>query len=149
MSDVKSPITYKKVPTRSRLKFLPTLVANNMRVMLVYECSVFDKMTASTAGTETPYQGGKWDFLEFENGAKAMVLSGDYDKVLQANQQLNYYSGSMSQFALSIAINMMICSQLSFATRGMTQTNLAENYHKLRAVASELPDAVEIFGFLD
>lgn len=145
MSEVDIPIPYTKVPTRSRMRFLPNLVAGNMAAMVHFESQVFTMMGKS----DPNYGGGSWDFIEFENGAKAMVLSGDYDRKVEVIEQPNYYSGTMSQFALSVAISLCVSSRLSFVTRGQTQKNLVENYHKLREVAGNLPDGVEIFGYID
>jgi hypothetical protein len=150
MSDVKvEAIPYKVVPESKREKFIPNLVANNFKALMHFDAMVFNQMDNATEGTENEYTGGMWDFLEFENGAKAMVLSGDYNKVMQVAPQQNYYSGSMSQLSLCIAINICVCSRLSFAVAGAAQHNLAENYHLLREVADTLPDGVEIFGFID
>lgn len=142
---LETPIPFKLVPNRSRMRFLPTLVAGHMAAMLNFESQVFTMMGKS----DPNYSGGSWDFIEFENGAKAMVLAGDYDRQIGVIEQPNYYSGTMSQFALSVAISLCVSSRLSFVTRGQTQKNLVENYHKLREVAGNLPDGVEIFGYID
>lgn len=144
MSEVDATIPFKLVPNRSRMRFLPTLVAGHMAAMLHYENQVFSLM-----GKSNPeYRGGSWDFIEFDNGAKAMVLR-DHDKQIEVIEQPNYYSGTMSQFALCIAVNLCVSSRLSFVTQGQTQKNLANNYHLLREVAAGLPDGREIFGYID
>jgi hypothetical protein len=142
-------MTFKVVPDKQREKFIPELVGMNMKALMNFEAMIFNHMDNATKGTENEYKGGMWDFIVFENGAKAMVLSGDYTKVLQVAEQQNYYRGSMSQLSLCIALNLCVCSRLSFAVGQPAAQLLADNFHLLREVADTLEDGAEIFGFID
>lgn len=116
------------VADRFRSEFIPNLVAQNPQATLAYENAVYAFMRKFT----DYYKGGHWEFIEFENGAKAMIF--DHGEIVMCHNHDNYYDGGMSIRALSMACNLMACSHLSFMTTGQTQDRLAENYHLLREV---------------
>ncbi len=119
------------IADRFRPNFIPDLVAHNPKAMLQYEAAVYNFMNQFTDA----YNGGHWEFIEFENGAKAMIF--DHPEIVMCHNHDNYYEGGMSLRALSMACNLMACSHLSFQTSGQTQDNLAQNYHLLRDVIFE------------
>jgi len=134
---------FKQVKEKNRMRFLPTLAG---AAHPTFERFVMDTM----ANANPAYKGGYWDFIEFPNGAKAMILPGESKSKIQIRQQANGFSGSMSPTSLSIALNISACSYLSFHTVGPTQRALSKNYHLLReTLDSELFDTKEIFRFLD
>jgi hypothetical protein len=135
------------VPERLRPTFIPNLLANNLKALLNFENLIYQFMNKFTE----EYNGGYWEFVTFENGAKAMILN--YEKVVPCNHEENYFSGEMSFRSLSLACNLMVCSHMSFMTFGQTQENLGNNYHLLRDVSFEhewfKAEAGQIWALLD
>lgn len=119
------------IAEKDRPNFLPTLVANNLMAMMAYEGMVFSTMSKFTKA----YNGGMWDFVEFEGGGKAMILPQTF--VVACHNHDNYFEGKMSIRSLSLACNLMVASHLSFQVTGQCQDNLSENYHLLREVSFE------------
>lgn len=142
-------IGYRIVESDERADFIPNLVKGNIKALMNYENIVYHRMTMATEGTENEYAGGMWQFIEFDNGAKAMVWDEPFDKVLTINEQMNYFCKPMTVLNLCIAINICACSDLAFAIHGAAQESLVDNYHKLREVADTLPGGDTIFGFID
>lgn len=116
------------VADRFRTGFIPNLVDHNPQATMAYENAVYAFMQKFT----DQYKGGHWEFIEFENGAKAMIF--DHDQIVICQNPDNYYEGGMSLRALSMACNLMACSHLSFRTTGWTHDRLVKNYHLLREV---------------
>lgn len=135
------------VPDHLRTAFIPNLLANNLRALLQFENLIYQFMNKFTK----EYNGGRWEFVTFENGGKAMIF--DFENVVPVENVDNYYSGQMSLRALSLASNMMVCSHMSFLTFGKTQENLSANYHFLRDVLCQHPwfepEAGQVFALLD
>lgn len=96
------------------------------------------------------YRGGYWEFIEFTNGAKAMVMTFPSDKTMvQIPPQQNYFEGTMSLYALSLALNMVACSHISFVTNKEVQEHLSQNFQRLQEAVSEIPEYRTVMSFLD
>lgn len=119
------------VPDRLRPTFIPQFLAQDFKALLNFENLIYQFMNKFTP----EYHDAMWDFVTFENGAKAMVLN--VEKVVPCENVDNYFSGEMSLRSLSLACNLMVCSHMSFMTFGQTQENLSNNYHLLRDVSFE------------
>ena len=144
------------VKQEDRLDFFPKLVAMDMVTLMMFENSLYAAISEATDS----YAGGMWEFIIFENGAMAAVLldteetefelNKDFDcgTTVQVNLQQNYYGGRMSLFSLSLAVNMLQCSRLSF-TKRKSAIALGTNYHLLREALHEYPEYSEIHSFLD
>jgi hypothetical protein len=52
-------------------------------------------------------------------------------------------------FALSFAVNLALCSNFSFLTKGKTSHKLANNYHLLYEAIAEFKEVGAIAGYLD
>lgn len=118
---------YKTMPEGT---FLPTLLGYHMQAMSMFESNMFSLMDRNNED----YNGGNWNCVEFENGAMAMLF-GDMETMVEVPEQQNYFSGAMSELALSMALNMLLCSQFSFTLeRNFPETSelVAKNYHLLR-----------------
>ena len=143
-----TPASFTVTPEDQRLDFLPDLVAGNIKALTSYEHGIYNMMHNTTNGA---YSGGYWEFITFSNGAKAMII--DDNQKVEVMQPSNGYQGEMTLKALSLAINAMMCSLLSFSTEGATQAELANNYHNLMDMISQCPpfnsEAGEIWAFLD
>lgn len=135
-------ITARKVDSKERLNFLSRNL-NNPAIALDFEQYAF----RLTEKTTKEYQGGMWDFYEYDNGAWAMLL--DDKTIVTAECYDNYYRGEMTLNAVSLATNLKLCSILSFQTTGETQERLASNYHLLREVVFEHPESAEILALID
>ena len=55
----------------------------------------------------------------------------------------------MSLFSLSLAVNLMRCSQFSFSVGEVASDKLANNYHLLREAICDSPEYGDIHSFLD
>lgn len=130
-----------------RSEFLPNFLMNNTLAIIKFEALVYDYTRSSTP----EYNGGYWEFVEFENGAKA-ILFNDSKKVPCSNDG-NWFEGEMSLLALSLASNLMACSHMSFVTQGDLQQRVSDNFYLLREVASEhewfKSEAPSIFAIID
>lgn len=116
------------VADRFRSEFIPNLVGQNPQAIMAYENAIYAFMRKFT----DQYKGGHWEFIEFENGAKAMIF--DHSEIVLCHNPDNYYEGAMSLRALSMACNLMACSHLGFWAIGWTYDRRAKNYHLLREV---------------
>lgn len=136
---------YRTLNELERPYFLTGLNAGKVMAGVRFEGSIFDLM-----GRNDPnYVGGLWEFIQYENGAKAIVLGTVDDFKIKVPPQMNYWEGEMSPFALSIALNMTLCSYMSFEG-GIVGESLGNNYHLLReTLDDECMEAGAIFGFLD
>lgn len=114
-------IPARKFPTRERMKFLPKLAGP---LMMQFEAHLFKLMDEHSNGA---YKGGYWEMYEFPNGALMMVYE-DLTPV-KVTQPANYFEGEMSLLVLSMALNLHLCSNLSFHPRA--PQSLGQNYHLL------------------
>ena len=141
-------IAYSVVPDQDRLDFIPALCSMNMSALMRFEAVMYSQMEQATEESEVPYRGGYYDFREYENGAKALIL--DSDAEYQVVCATNMYRGMLSAEALSLACTMAACSHLSFAFEGdAAGASFTKNYHLLREVAGSHPEGGQIFSFLD
>ncbi len=120
-SEVSIQIPARKYTTRERLRFLPKLAGP---LMMQFEAMLFHLMGEYSNGA---YNGGFWQMYEFPNGALMMVYE-DLTPV-QVTQPSNYFEGEMSMLVLSMALNLHLCSNLSFNPKA--PATLGQNYHLL------------------
>lgn len=150
------------VKPEEREEFIPNLVAMNMRLLLAFENLWCSKMGNATK----EYKGGMLQFVEFENGAKSIMVGlpdggigtewREFNEVITEETPkvpvtcvTNYYEGKMSLAALSLACTAAVCSMLSFSGDNAGARAVAENYHKLVEVFPSSVDLGEIYKFLD
>lgn len=131
-------ITRKQYPESKRLDFLPVFVG---KYDLAYESMVFDNLSEASNGQ---YTGGYWEFYTLSNGGFYMELR--QTEALQMECIGNYYTGTMSAQAASIAVNL--CVQNAFAWQVDAEKHSA-HFHQLRDYASQHKEASAIFGFID
>ncbi len=145
VEDVVKPIGFRIVRHAERKKFLIDLCGGNIMASLEYENRIFGRMHRTTPN----YGGGGWHFVEFENGARAMVFKDELDKLYPIHPQANFFEKPMSLLNLCVALNICVCSDMAWNTPNHTAQLLSRNYHLLREVADTLPDGQTIFGFID
>lgn len=139
------PIGFRIVRHAERNKFLIDLCGGNIAASMMYETRIFNRMSRTTPA----YHGGGWHFVEFENGARAMVLKDELDKLWEIAPQANYFERPMTLLNLCVALNICVSSDMAWNTPNHTAQLLSRNYHLLREVADTLPDGETIFGFID
>ncbi|WP_027252012.1 antirestriction protein [Photobacterium halotolerans] len=125
-----------------RPAFLPKIVSGSYQLMLLLENSVY----ALTEKYDPTYQGGYWEYLTAENGARWMQAPEPEIMVHVVNPD-NWFDGEMSRGALSIGVMLIVCSHLSFKAPGCK--SIVKNFHALREVASSHPESDAIFGLID
>lgn len=118
-----TPIQFpaRKFNAKERLSFLPKLAGP---LMMQFEAAMYVNMTQFT---NNQYNGGYWQMYEFPNGALMMVFE-DLTPV-HVTQPSNYYEGTMSMLVLSMALNLHLCSNMSFHPKA--PKTMANNYHLL------------------
>ncbi len=126
------------VPESKRLSILPQLFG--MRLMMLGENAVYNQMGAMCQ----QYGGGLWDYYALPNGAHYMVPTGS--KQYELNWDLNGFSGVVSADAAGLIMTLMALSFMSFRDRTDT---CAENFHKIRDLLDEHPEAALIFRAID
>jgi len=131
-------ITKTQVPESERLEFLPRFVG---KYFTNYESMVFDKLREASNGK---YTGGYWEFYTLSNGGFYMELC--QDEPLEMECIDNYYNGTMSAQAASIAVNL--CVQNAFAWQVDAEKH-SEHFYQLRTYASQHEEAAQIFAFID
>jgi hypothetical protein len=78
----------------------------------------------------------------FPNRAFAMILDGN--ATIKATGGEHNYKGQMSEYALSLAVNIVLSAILTFELTGEPRDLLADNYYNLLQVAEKHPEAAEI-----
>lgn len=132
-------ITKKQVPENKRLdEFLPAFVGKHF---MFYEKMVFDKLYEASNGQ---YQSGYWEYYNLSNGGFYMELVQEDDINMLCFD--NYYRGTMSAQAASIAINLVV--QNAFAWQ-VDADKHSEHFYQLRDFASQHEEAAQIFAFID
>ena len=126
-----------QVAENERLGFLPKFCGKHF---MQYENAIYSLMDRAS----TDYSGGLWQFYTLSNGGFFMAL--DQDSNLRMEWEDNYYQGTMSAEAASIAVNLMALSHLSCQ---LSSENLGEHFHELRAFALDHKEAGQIFSFID
>lgn len=130
-------ITKTEVSIEQRLNFLPKFCGENF---MQYEGLVYSLMDRAS----TDYSGGLWEFYTLSNGGFFMAI--DQEQSLKMEWADNYYQGTMSAEAGSIAINLMALSHLSCH---LSSAKLSEHFHQLREFALDHKEAGQIFAFID
>lgn len=122
----------------SRLEFLPSLfgVAFCVKVEL-YAYHVAEQLCAA-------YHGGYWEFYATDNGSGYMVPR-DMPETLDVAWADNYYSGKMSRDAFGLTVMVFAVNHLLNAGN----LRLQAQHTKLMELASQHPEAGEIYGALD
>lgn len=121
-----------------RLNILPKLFGE--RLMILGENAVYNQMSAMCS----EYGGGFWNYYELPNGAYYMVPTGS--EKYEMSWELNWFSGVVSADAAGLIVTLVALSQMSFRDR----TDIcAENFHKLRDLLDEHPEASLIFRAID
>ncbi len=131
-------ITKNQVSENERLEFLPSFVGKHF---MAYESMIYDRLREASNGQ---YTGGYWEFYTLSNGGFYMELM--QDEVLNMECVGNYFSGTMSAEAASIAINLVV--QNAFAWQ-VDADKHSENFYQLRDFALEHEEAAQIFAFID
>ncbi|NOR70852.1 MAG: antirestriction protein [Methylomarinum sp.] len=132
-------ITRTKYPENKRFEFLTTFIGRWNCV--AYENMAFDKLREASNGQ---YHGGYWEFYTLSNGGFYMELK--QDEALNMECVGNYYQGTMSEEAASIAINLVV--QNAFAWQVDAEKH-SEHFYQLRDFASQHEEAAQIFAFID
>lgn len=114
-------IPARKLNAKERLAFLPKLAGP---LMMQFEAALYVNMTQFSKGA---YNGGYWEMYEFPNGALMMVYE-NLTKV-PVSQPSNYYEGTMTLLVLSMALNLHLCSNMSFHPKA--PRTMGTNYHLL------------------
>jgi len=130
-------ITKTLVDENKRLDFLPKYCGKHF---MHYETAVYSLMDRASAD----YSGGLWQFYTLSNGGFFMAL--DQEGSLKMAWADNYYQGTMSAEAASIAVNLMALSHLSCQ---LPSEKLGEHFHQLREFALDHAEAGQIFAFID
>lgn len=131
-------ITRKQCPESKRLDFLPAFVGKHY---LAYESMIFDKLREASNGQ---YNGGYWEFYTLSNGGFYMELR--QDEALKMECIGNYYNGTMSAEAASIAVNL--CVQNAFAWQVDAEKHSA-HFDQLRDYAIQHNEAAQIMAYID
>lgn len=120
---------YKVIAEENRIDFLP----EHYTKYFDFEQLVYRLMNQWAED----YDGGYYEFREYENGAAMMVLVTEgITEVINAE---NWYQGEMSWEALSMAANAMALNWLG----------MYEGYLKVMDVINEHPERGEIWKILD
>ena len=130
--------------------FLVQLACGNVLKSIEYENALFSLYQRN----DDEYTGGLWTMMQFNNGARAMVYDMESDRKIDVPAQQNYFKGEMTPLALSLALNMFVCSHMSFdAASGHAAQSFGENYQLLRVAIfndeSTCKEVPAIAGFLD
>lgn len=131
-------ITKTQVPENEKLDFLPRFVGKHF---MAYESMIYDRLREASNGQ---YEGGYWEFYTLSNGGFYMELM--QDEALEMECVGNYYQGTMSAEAASIAINLVV--QNAFAWQ-VDADKHSEHFYQLRDYASQHEEAGKIFAFID
>lgn len=92
---------YRVIPEEER----PDFLHNNMEQFVRFELTVYSTMEKLTNGV---YQGGLWEFRQYENGAAVMVYN--HEGAVIITNPMNYYEGTMTWEAASLAVNAMVAN---------------------------------------
>ena len=125
------------VPENKRMDFLPKFCG---KYFMQFENMVYDDLRKMCKN----YDGGLWEFYTLSNGGFYMAL--EQDEPLELECYSNYYKGSMSAEAGSIAINLFALNGLAWH---LQPEKFSEYFHLLRDFALEHKEAKEIMKFID
>jgi hypothetical protein len=132
-------ITKTLVADNKRLDFLPSFTG---RHCMTYEHMIFDKLREATKGV---YNGGYWEYYTLSNGGFYMGL-GEENTCFEMECLGNYFNGTMSADAASIAVNL--CVQNAFAWQIDSKKHSA-HFYQLREYAVQHLESRQILGFID
>lgn len=121
---------YREIPEEER----PNFLLRNHEQPVRFESLVFSTMEKITSGA---YSGGLWQFRQYENGAAVMVFDEEGD--VAVINPMNYYDGSMSWEAASLAVNAMVSNWIGEY----------DMYWKIMDVVHSHPEAPELYKLLD
>ena len=135
--DESTPVVARQIPEARRMGTLARYFG--LRALTV-ENAVYDFM-----GQMAPdYQGGYWQFYELDNGGFYMATEGSSYRF---SVEGNGYQGMLSAEAAGITVCLFAYSHLSF--RYPRDGVFSDHFHRLRAYASQHPEAGAIFGAID
>lgn len=133
-------IIAKKVPERQRSNAMPKHIG---RYYMNVEQAIFMKLDEYSKS----YSGGYFEFMELSNGGFYLSLSDDEEfHIVNPN---NYYEGTLSADAYSLAACLMVYSDFSLMLEGERQEHFSTLFHKTREYALTHPEASAIFAFID
>ena len=128
-------VTATLVAEAERLDFLPAHFGCHF---LQVERAVYAWMSELCA----TYRGGYWEFLSLSNG-------GGYLRTSEGEWQIsveNGFSRTLSADAAGIVVTLFALSHLSFR---FPESQLGEQYHRLREFVSAHPEGALIFRAID
>ncbi|UOO93749.1 antirestriction protein [Vitreoscilla stercoraria] len=96
------------------------------------------------------YTGGYWSFHHLSNKGCLSVLERDEGSTLLLVSP-NGFNARMGVFSASIVVNLMVLSDLSFATHQNPRlcAQVSHLFHALRDYALEQPNASETLAAID
>lgn len=141
---------FKLVPESERTNFLPSIAQHHY---LNLENIYFNVLQKTVSG----YSSGYHEFVEFPNGAKAVLFDLTEDEKSQVTGLMNYYNGQMTPRAYSLCAFILACNHLGhiqYENGAQSEANkLFDNFEKLMDVAYThemfADETTEIAGFLD
>ncbi len=133
------------VRVEDRMEFLPDL---GKEMFMQFESGMYRLANEYIVG----YQGGFWEFVKVDNGAKFM-----YPEIgtVRLVNHMNYFDERVSQETAGLAVTLLVLNQFVWITHRSENIKLARHFQReydlLIDYARTLPDDQfsKIAGFLD
>ena len=134
-------MTHRELLSDAERIALPAKLFGAVEFPFKVEPTIFNMATMLAAG----YTGGFWNMYQLSNEGWYMSPVSEAPFAVTSK---NGYTGEMSADALGITACMFAFSHLSFGN-GVLAERCAEQYHQVRAFASDHPEAEAILAAID